>query len=227
MEDNKNMKQKTTSINIPLAPHYHTLSNLNFKAPKRISKKQNILKRRNSSLKSIKTENNSFISPPDKKNISVEKHKRHKCFGITNYSNILNKTSNSKKKSPLNKRVNILNKTLNSKKKIKSEDYFMMKNIDEQIKKSINENMKQFMKDLNKNIKEGIENGVKEGIKEGLQICTVNIKELLGNGIREIKEAVNNGFSQFQENFFNYNSIQKNENGAKIADSNGKKRKKI
>ena len=64
MEDYKKIRQKITFKNIPFAPHYNTLSNLNFT---RIHKKQNIIKKRNTYLKSIKTENNYFIRPPNKK----------------------------------------------------------------------------------------------------------------------------------------------------------------
>ena len=240
MEGLKKIKQKISMKNIPTAPHYNTLNNLNFKVPPKFLKKPYIIKKRNSSFKSIKTENNSFISPPSK-NFNVKRHKRHKSFSIINYSNILSKST---KLISLNKIV--LNQ---SKIKKKNENNFM-RNLDEQNKNNIKEASIENINDLSKIIKENIKDGIKEGfqvymndlsksikestkngIKEGLQVYMNDFKESMENGIIEIQNSVKNikeGFSQFQENFFNYSTSQKDENGGKyiikIEDSNGKKK---
>ena len=264
MEGLKKIKQKISMKNIPTAPHYNTLNNLNFKVPPKFLKKPYIIKKRNSSFKSIKTENNTFISPPSK-NFNIKRHKRHKSFSIINYSNILSKST----------KLISLNKILSNKSKIikkKNENNFM-RNLDEQnknnikeasienindlskiikenIKDGIKEGFQVYMNDLSKSIKENIKDGIKEGfqvymndlsksikestkngIKEGLQVYMNDFKESMENGIIEIQNSVKNikeGFSQFQENFFNYSTSQKDENGGKyiikIEDSNGKKK---
>lgn len=186
MEDNRIKFKRSLSLkNITKVSNfyntYKTLYKPKIKIPLNLNNKEYIKRKRNTSFsKTIKTETNSFISPPKKQKISI---KRNKSYSKNNYANKLNKSSNFDRKGKFFK----LPYDFKSKyQKMENKPHY--KHFGNDFKEEIKNVVVKGLEESMKNIKIEIKKQIKDCIKEG----STKLEESLTNLINSLKEGLSN-----------------------------------